>query len=87
MTLPLIALRDQLSEPETARLQSLFEEPDLGHGGMLLEWLDDSGALQQARQAAEMYAEQAAGELVGLRESEAKWALAELARFVVARNI
>jgi octaprenyl-diphosphate synthase len=86
MTLPLILLREQLGKAEASRLQGLFEESDVSHSGILLQWLDDSGALQQARLAAEEFAVQAAAELVGLDDSEAKRVLAELARFVVARN-
>jgi octaprenyl-diphosphate synthase len=86
MTLPLILLRDQLEKSERSRLQGLYEESDPSHGRLLLEWLDDAGALQQARQAAEDFAEQAARELAGLKDSEAKRVLADLARFVVARN-
>jgi octaprenyl-diphosphate synthase len=86
MTLPLILLRDQLEKQERSRLQGLYEESDPSHGRLLLEWLDDAGALQQARQTAEDFAEQAANELVGLKDSDAKRVLAELARFVVARN-
>jgi octaprenyl-diphosphate synthase len=86
MTLPLILLRDQLEKSERSRLQGLYEESDPSHGRLLLEWLDDAGALQQARQTAEDFAEQAANELAGLKDSDAKRVLAELARFVVARN-
>ncbi len=86
MTLPLILLRDQLAEVEATRLQSLCEEPDAGHSAMLLQWLDDSGALAQARRMAEDYARQAGDDLSRLRESEAKRVLVQLARFVVARN-
>ena len=86
MTLPLILLRDQLEKSERSRLQGLYEESDPSHGRLLLEWLDDAGALQQARQTAEDFAEQAAKELAGLKDSDAKQVLAELARFVVARN-
>jgi octaprenyl-diphosphate synthase len=86
MTLPLILLRDQLEKSERSRLQGLYEESDPSHGRLLLEWLDDAGALQQARQTAEDFAEQAAKELAGLKDSDAKRVLADLARFVVARN-
>ncbi len=86
MTLPLILLRDQLERPELPRLQGLYEESDPGHSRLLLEWLDQVGALQQARQSAEEFAVQSANELAVLKESVAKNALADLARFVVARN-
>jgi octaprenyl-diphosphate synthase len=86
MTLPLILLRDQLSKGDAARLQGLYEESDPSHESMLLGWLEDSGSLQQARQTAEDYARQATAELVGLKDSEAKRALTDLAKFVIARN-
>jgi octaprenyl-diphosphate synthase len=86
MTLPLILLREQVSKPEVARLEGLYEEAEPSHDGILLEWLDDSGALQQARSAAEEYARQAAADLAGLKDSDAKRVLADLARFVLARN-
>ena len=86
MTLPLILFRDQLPKPEVARLQGLYEEAEPGHDGILLQWLEDSGALHQARRTAEDYAQKAAADLAGLKDSDAKRVLAELARFVVARN-
>jgi octaprenyl-diphosphate synthase len=86
MTLPLVLLREQLDKPQATRLQGLFEEPDGGHAAMLIDWLDEAGVMDQARSIAARYAEQAAAELACLPESDAKRALAELARFVVSRN-
>jgi geranylgeranyl pyrophosphate synthase len=86
MTLPLILLRDQLGQPELQRLQALYEESDASHSGMLLDWLEGSGSLEQARRRAVKFAEEAAGELSTLRDSEAKRMLGEIARFVIARN-
>lgn len=86
MTLPLILLRDRLSKTDAARLRALFEEPDAGHGALLCDWLDESGALRAARTAAEDLAVGAAAELRLLRETPARRILEELARFVVARQ-
>lgn len=86
MTLPLIELRDQLAKPEAARLQALYEEPDAGHSALLADWLEEAGALQQARAAAVEHAHQAAAELRALPESPARRTLEDLARFVVART-
>lgn len=86
MTLPLIVLRDQLGKADQARLRALYEEPDQGHAELLFGWLDESGALREARRMAEQFAEQAVAELLDLPESDAKSILAELAGFVVARN-
>jgi octaprenyl-diphosphate synthase len=86
MTLPLIMLREQSSRADATRLQGLYEEPGGGHSALLLEWLDQSGALLRARRTAEDYARQAAECLHGLIDSEAKRVLGQLARFVVARN-
>lgn len=86
MTLPLILLRDQLGPDEAARLQALCEEADAGHRAVLLQWLDESGALARARRTAEDYARQAVEELAGTKDGDACRVLAQLARFVVARN-
>jgi octaprenyl-diphosphate synthase len=86
MTLPLILLRDQLGKVDAARLQALYEEPDDGHSALLCDWLDESGALQLSRRAAEQFAADAAAELVALPETPARRVLAELTRFVVARE-
>jgi octaprenyl-diphosphate synthase len=86
MTLPLIYLRDQANKTEAARLQEMFEESLPGHQGLMLDKLDESGAMQQARAAAADYAEKALAELAPLRDSQAKQLLTDLARFVVARN-
>ncbi|MBL9165569.1 MAG: polyprenyl synthetase family protein [Planctomycetaceae bacterium] len=86
MTLPLILLRDQAGQPEVQRLQALYEESDATHSGMLLDWLDESGALDGARRTAVRFAEEAAAELSTLRDSESKRMLVEIARFVIARD-
>jgi octaprenyl-diphosphate synthase len=86
MTLPLILLRDQAGQPDVQRLQALYEESDATHSGMLLDWLDESGALDGARRTAVRFAEEAAAELSTLRDSEAKRMLVEIARFVIARD-
>lgn len=86
MTLPLIELRDQLGKPETARLQALYEEPDGGHAALMADWLEESGAMRQARDTAEKYAAQAAAELRSLPDSLARRTLEDIARFVVARS-
>jgi octaprenyl-diphosphate synthase len=86
MTLPLILLREQLGAPELSRLQGLYEESSPTHGGMMLEWLEESGTMQQARRMAEDFARQAAAELAVLKDSDAKRALSDISHFVVARN-
>jgi octaprenyl-diphosphate synthase len=86
MTLPLILLRDQLSQADAARLQSLYEEPDPSHGALLYDWLDESGALAAARRTAEEVAASAAAELRDLPVTPARRILEDLARFVVARD-
>jgi geranylgeranyl pyrophosphate synthase len=53
---------------------------------MLLDWLEESGSLEQTRRTAVKFAEEAAGELSTLRDSDAKRMLGEIARFVIARN-
>jgi len=86
MTLPLILLRDSASQADVARLQALFDESDAGHAALLVDWLDDSGALEQARLTAERFARQAADALAPLPDSPVKQTLLEIAQFVVARN-
>ena len=86
MTLPLIYLRDAASKADAARLQELFDESDPAHIGLLVDWLEDSGALRDARRTAEDYARRAAAELAPLPDSPAKATLLEVARFVVARE-
>jgi octaprenyl-diphosphate synthase len=86
MTLPLILLRDQASPADAERLQALYEESDPTHSSMLLDWLESAGAFEQARRRAVEFAQEAAAELSGLRDSDAKQMLGEIARFVIARN-
>jgi octaprenyl-diphosphate synthase len=86
MTLPLIFLRDRAAEADAARLQALFDERDPAHTALLVDWLEESGALREARRTAEEYAQQAAAELASLPDSPAKQTLLEVARFVVARE-
>jgi octaprenyl-diphosphate synthase len=86
MTLPLILLRDRAPAGDVERLQALYEESDVNHSGMLVDWLDSAGALEEARRTAVEFAASAVAELTELRDSEAKEMLAEIARFVIARN-
>ncbi len=86
MTLPLILLRDGATKADAARLQALFDESDASHAALLVDWLDESGALDQARVAAEDFARQAAADLAPLADSAAKQTLLEVARFVVTRD-
>lgn len=86
MTLPLITLRDRLDDAERNRLMGLFEEPIVESQAALLEWLADSGALQEAREEAAGIAAAAVARLDVLADSPAKAALAGLGQFVVKRN-
>jgi octaprenyl-diphosphate synthase len=86
MTLPLILLRDQFSPAERTKLQALCEEPGEGHTQLLLEWLDESGALREARSEAEEFARQAVQALAPLDDSAARKTLVDLAGFVVSRS-
>ena len=86
MTLPLILLREQASKADLERLQALYEESEGAHSGLLVDWLEESGMLEQARRTAVKFTEEAAAELATLSDSEAKRMLAEITRFVIARN-
>ncbi len=85
MTLPLIELRDQLDPEQQQKLQSLLEEPNAENMTTLIDWLDRSGALQQARELANDYARQAIQQLANLADSPAKRALQEIAAASVSR--
>ena len=52
----------------------------------MADWLEESGAMRQARDTAEKYAAQAAAELRSLPDSLARRTLEDIARFVVARS-
>jgi octaprenyl-diphosphate synthase len=86
MTLPLILLRDGVSQADASRLQAIFDQADAAHTGLLVDWLEDSGAMRQARHTAEDYARQAAAALAPLPDSSAKDTLLEIARFAVSRQ-
>jgi len=87
MTLPLILLRDQLPEPDQQALRQLFESKAVETNGLLCEWLDSAGVLQQAREAAADYSEKAAKHLAGLGECSSKRVLSHLCKFVVDRGV
>ncbi len=86
MTLPLILLRYGANKADAARLQALFEESDAADAALVIDWLEETGALDQARRAAKDYAAQAAAQLAPLPDSPAKQTLLDIARFVVARD-
>ena len=85
MTLPLILLRDQLDAHQQRELLLLLDVPNDGKTSALVKWLDDSGALRQAREVAVEYATRAADQLEGIAESPAKQALIQLAQATVSR--
>jgi len=86
MTLPLIQLRDQLPQPQQEELRQLIDHPDAEAFAKLLGWLDESGALQHARETADDHAEQAAAMLTNLPASPALAALRQIAQFVTRRD-
>lgn len=86
MTLPLILLREQLNQADARRLQALYEEADSSHSALLVDWLEESGALRAARGMAEDLAAKAAADLGRLPETPARRTLEQLAQFVVARQ-
>ena len=85
-TLPLIYLRDTLSEEESSFTRKKFgngvSDDDLA---MIRAWMQTRGALNQARAEAERHAEIAWLALETLPDSEVRGLLASLARFSIDR--
>ncbi len=86
MTLPLIHLRDQLNPQQRLTLRGLIESTDRESRSELLRWLDESDAMQHARDVAESHVAQAVQQLDGLRPSPAKTTLEQIAQFVIRRD-
>lgn len=82
MTLPLIYLRDQLDDNQREKLQSLVESSD----ARLLDWLEQSGALEHAREVAQSHSQLAAEQLADLPDSPAKQSLLLSCQFVTRRS-
>lgn len=87
MTLPLILLRDQLAEPRLRVLRALLEVSHEMQPSALRDWLEGSGALQETRETALSYAEQAVEQLEDLPDSQARQALIDLAQAAVCRAL
>ncbi len=87
MTLPLIMLRDQLDPPQQQDLQTLLDAATDENNSTLKDWLQSSGALQQARDLALTYANQAVQQLAPLPDSPAKQSLQQLPPAAVSRCV
>ncbi len=86
MTLPLILLRDRLDPSQQHDLRQLIDQPDADSTSRLLEWLDQSGSLQHARDLADHHVAQAVANLADLPKSPALAALQQIAQFVTRRE-
>lgn len=86
LTLPLIRLISQLSDPDRARLLELLGQPIQISRPLLHHWLYQTDAVAYAQQKAAEYIYQAKSHLQVLPPSAARTALAQLADFVLARQ-
>ena len=86
MTLPLIHLRDQLSESGRRELRQLLEEPTSENVETLISWLQDRGSLEYSRSQATNHVEQAIRHLESLGASDAKRTLEQIAKFSAYRD-
>ena len=82
MTLPLIYLRDDLDDAQREQLQRLTNSPS----EELLQWLEESGSLEHAREVALAHAQLAEQQLDCLDDSAAKDALLMTCHFVTRRS-
>ncbi|MBL9122421.1 MAG: polyprenyl synthetase family protein, partial [Planctomycetaceae bacterium] len=87
MTLPLIRLLATADPARRAEFERLLATPDEPSRAKLREALEQTGALDYARQQARHYADRAAAALDLLAPSPAADVLRQLAAFVVARQL
>ncbi len=85
-TLPIIHLMQRLDPLQKADLLSQLDRPQGSHAEILMPYLEQYGSLEYARGKAAWYADQAASQLFGLRESEARETLQQISQFVVDRR-
>lgn len=86
MTLPVIRLARQLDGSQRRRLFQLLDGPAAARRSELQSWLDESDALDYAREQAQAYARRAVAELSVLPLSPEREVLERLGRFVVERR-
>ena len=86
MTLPVIELREQLSASERHKLEQLVTAPNAANTVRLIDWLDSSGALEQARAAALEQTQKGVAALADLPATPAKETLLQLAKVVTRRD-
>jgi octaprenyl-diphosphate synthase len=88
VTLPVIHLLDSAGKKEKSKVIELLSGRKNAKRGTaeLVKMLINEGCLEYARRRARQFSEKAIEALAGLRESEAKDALIETARFVVSRT-
>lgn len=85
-TLPLIHLRDHLTEEESRFARSKFgETPTEDELSMLVAWMEARGAFGSAEEAADRHVEAAIGALAPLPASDARGALTAVARMAAHR--
>ena len=85
-TLPLIRLLSQVGEGERGDLVAIFSRPDTNHRDVLKRRMEESDAIQYARQKARWFARRAAEALPCPPTTPADEILMQLAEFVVTRQ-
>jgi geranylgeranyl pyrophosphate synthase len=85
LTLPLIYLRDKLSEEDRKTFLSYLQSPD-GNVPKIVTWLKDSGAIQEGLRQASNFAHQARASLKHFSDSTPKATLLAIADYIVTRT-
>jgi octaprenyl-diphosphate synthase len=84
LTLPLIYLRDRLTEADRATLMDYLKDPE-SSSVQILAWLKEAGAIQEGMRQAASFANQAKAALQGFPDSTPRKTLDALAEYIVTR--
>lgn len=86
LTLPLIYLRDKLSDSERKQFLAYLKDPDTDAVSRVIKWLKDSGAIREGLRQASNFAHQAKGALQSFPDSTPKATLCAIADYIVTRT-
>lgn len=88
ITLPLLCALKRVTSEEKKQVIELMEQADEKHENIISirNFVINNGGLEEAQKIAESYSEKAINLIEQLEDSSAKWALVDLAKYIVQRN-
>ena len=86
LTLPLIWLRDKLSDTDREKFLGYLREPTIENVQHIITWVKDSGAIKEGLRQAASFAQQASTALQSFPDSTPRKTLSAIAQYIVTRT-